>query len=841
MIKPIRSDVLAKLRLGPNRLFVIFGTLVIVVILGVAAAFIVYLRATAIRDVETEMTKLSVVLAEQTARTLQSAEIVLAAIETGLGHLDTGTPEGAQSAHELLVEKIAGVPQIKYATVLGPDGTLLISSFSYPALNVWLGDRSYFTAHRDTPGLPLVISEPIQSRTTGEWLIFVSRRRTAVDGSFAGILTTALDLLYFEDVYKAATLTEGTAISLLRRDGVLLARYPRIEAIIGRSFANGPILRELPASGGGLVRAIATMDQQPALFAPRIVPGYPLVVTPSIRENVMLAGWQRQAWVIGVVAVVAAATILVLLVLLRRLFDQVATRDTALRRQTAMLTTFIENLPVGVTLIGADMRYQAFNQLFLRLFDMEPGMLKIGDPFGKLIRHAAERGEYGPGDIETQVRKRAEQLQNPRSNYERVRPNGQVLDIRRVTLPGGEFVTVYTDITERKKLEQQLIQAQKMEAVGQLSGGVAHDFNNLLAVIIGNVEDAIEKSQDHPELKERATAALDAALRGAELVRHLLAFSRNQPLQPKLLNLGTVVRAIEPLLRRSLGENVTIENTIPNDLWSVMADPAQLENVLLNLAINSRDAMPGGGKLRLACANTSLDSSAAASVELPVGDYVTLKVSDTGTGIPPHIMPKVFDPFFTTKEVGKGSGLGLSMVYGFARQSGGAVKIYSEVGYGTEIHIYLPRIATAADSSEPTGTRPADAPAGSERILVVEDKPDVRTMAVNVLERLGYRTAEAEDAAGALEVLDRGEIFDLLFTDLIMPGSMNGIGLAREVRRRFPSIAIVFTSGFSDSNQLVEEAASVRATIISKPYLRTELAKCIRAALDRAPQSKDAD
>ncbi len=398
-------------------------------------------------------------------------------------------------------------------------------------------------------------------------------------------------------------------------------------------------------------------------------------------------------------------------------------------------------------------------------------------------------------------------------------------------------VYVLEDVTEKRKIERQIAQAVKMDAVGQLTGGIAHDFNNLLGIVIGNLDQQADTLDRHPEavaeIKTLARDALDAALRGAELVRRLLAFSRSQPLQPQVIDLGRIAREMEPLLWRALGEHVTLETVVREDLWTVAADPTQLENVIVNLAINARDAMPGGGHIKVICANEALDEAAATVVELPAGDYVALSVADTGTGIPPDVLAHVFEPFFTTKEVGKGSGLGLSMVYGFARQSGGAVRIYTEQGRGTEVRVYLPRVRGEVSATEVSGAETAPAQ-GHERILLVEDKAEVRTMAARLLASLGYQIVEAESGVNAIEMMNRGVTFDLLFTDIVMPGNMTGIDLAHEVRRRWPTLPILLTSGFSDPETLHAEATSLGVQVLRKPYRKADLAEYLRTALDHA-------
>lgn len=448
---------------------------------------------------------------------------------------------------------------------------------------------------------------------------------------------------------------------------------------------------------------------------------------------------------------------------------------------------------------------------------------------------------------EMRAARRGRLMRNFECRY--VRRDGQIVPLTWTGVwsePDQQHFFIGRDMTERNAQEERLRRSQRLEAVGQLTGGIAHDFNNILGIIIGNLDQQLDdlrrlakQATPHPEteqIAEQSNAAMDAALRGAELVRQLLAFSRNQPLRPQVVDLRKVQQGFEPLLHSTLGEAIVIETRVADGLWSVMADPTQFENAVLNLAINARDAMPKGGRLTIACANAHVDEPAATAGELPVGDFVTVAVSDTGTGIAPDVLPLVFEPFFTTKEVGKGTGLGLSMVYGYARQSGGTVKVYSELGHGTEIRLYLPRARTPTDRDAAAEATTA-APRGQERILVVEDKPEVRAVAVRLLQSLGYQSMEAENAAAALAILDRGERFDLLFTDFIMPGKMNGADLAREVRQRFPALAVVFTSGFSDPNTILSEANALGATIISKPYRKADLAKHIRAALDKSSQS----
>ena len=365
-------------------------------------------------------------------------------------------------------------------------------------------------------------------------------------------------------------------------------------------------------------------------------------------------------------------------------------------------------------------------------------------------------------------------------------------------LRGYVFSAFIRDLTDKIAADAQLRQSQKMDAVGQLTGGVAHDFNNTLTVITGTIEILAEGVEDRPQLAAIARMIDEAATRGAELTHQLLAFARRQPLEPRPIDPNALARDTANLLRPTLGEQIEIEAMLEDNVWRAVADPAQLTTALLNLAVNARDAMPNGGKLTLETGNVILDETYAQSnAEVRAGPYVMIAVSDTGSGMTPDVLEKVFEPFFTTKDVGKGTGLGLSMVYGFVKQSGGHIKVYSEIGHGTTIKLYLPR----AETTELAAAKPAGAPAmpgGNETILVVEDDRMVRDYVEAQLTSLGYSTLAAANAAEALEHVKLGAQFDLLFTDVIMPGGMNGRELAEEVTQLRPGTRVLFTSGYTE-------------------------------------------
>jgi PAS domain S-box-containing protein len=402
---------------------------------------------------------------------------------------------------------------------------------------------------------------------------------------------------------------------------------------------------------------------------------------------------------------------------------------------------------------------------------------------------------------------------------------------------GSIFVGMIHDLTSRKRTEEQLAQAQKMEAVGQLSGGLAHDFNNLLTVVVGNAETLSIALKARPDLKQAADMIATAGERGAELTRRLLAFSRRQMLQPSQINCNRLIDSMQRMLWRTLREDIEIRIAMAPDLWPAFADPGQLESAILNLAINARDAMPNGGGLTISTANVAVDEHYRdRNPEVMPGNYILIAVTDTGEGMPPEVLSRAFEPFFTTKEVGKGSGLGLSMVYGFMKQSNGHVSIYSEVGLGTTVRLYLPAHSTMpADLTVGRAGAEGEPPRGTESVLVTEDDPFVRAYVVSALEELGYRVIAAEDAREALTQLTQDAEIDVLFTDIVMPGGMNGWELAERAQQIRPGLKLMFTSGYALETLVARGRIHPDTAILNKPYRRPELARRLREVLD-SPQ-----
>jgi PAS domain S-box-containing protein len=389
---------------------------------------------------------------------------------------------------------------------------------------------------------------------------------------------------------------------------------------------------------------------------------------------------------------------------------------------------------------------------------------------------------------------------------------------------------VFHDITAARETERKLHQSQKLDAIGKLTGGIAHDFNNMLTVIAGTTEILTAELDDKPELRSVAVLINQATDRCTELIQHLLAFARKQPLQPRNVDINASLSDIARLLRPTLGEHIQVDSILEKGAPTALIDPSQLASALLNLAINARDAMPNGGKLMLETANVVLDESYARSnADVRPGAYVMIGVSDTGSGMSAQMCEKVFEPFFTTKEVGKGTGLGLSMVYGFVKQSGGHVKLYSEEGHGTTIKLYLPVASGSADAPAP---RAEPAPGAGETILVVEDDALVRGFVIAQLNSLGYKSVAACDGRAALEYVESGQPFDLLFTDVVMPGGMTGRQLADKVSRRQPGTKVLYTSGYTESAIVHHGRLDQGVMLLSKPYRKSDLANMVRLALD---------
>ncbi len=506
-----------------------------------------------------------------------------------------------------------------------------------------------------------------------------------------------------------------------------------------------------------------------------------------------------------------------------------------LNRRVRNLSALMQTAPVGILSLDRAGQPVTWNPAATELFGAEPAQaLGAGRP--GIVSESL--GAY-ENVLESAIAEEAASDLRLKGRH----TNGSLIDIHlsgaplrdETGTPSGVLL-VLQDETKSRELERQLLQAQKMEAVGQLTGGIAHDFNNLLGILIGNLDLIRERVESDAGTVKLVETALDAALRGAELNKRLLTFSRRQALQPERLDINASLTATVKLLRRSLGERIVIHLEPGEDLWPVNADRVQLETAVLNLCINARDAMPEGGTLTIETQNAVVDRECAAShAEMTPGSYVAIAVSDTGAGMPAEVLARVFEPFYTTKPVGAGTGLGLSMVYGFAKQSGGHVNIYSEEGKGTTVRLYLRRSTEGEQRSVEEDSPPAVAAAENELVLVVEDNDLMRQTVVRQIGGLGYRIEAAESGDAALAKIDAGLRPDLVFMDVVMPGRLGGIELAELLRTKLPHLPVLLTSGFTERAAMTANhrgPAGIGFPLLSKPYRKSELARALRKALE---------
>ncbi len=513
--------------------------------------------------------------------------------------------------------------------------------------------------------------------------------------------------------------------------------------------------------------------------------------------------------------------------------DRIAERSSQLAATEVLIRTFFDHSSechaVLVETEDGDFRYEEANPATLRLYHKTRDQV-IGFTTTQIV---------GPELAAALNRHLANALKGGVPyRYERQQRRGIVEAVATPVLDGHgatrRVVVSAHDVTERRALEEQLRQSQKMEAVGQLTGGIAHDFNNLLTGITGSL-DLIGKRMAEGQLgtvRRYIDAAQTSARRAAALTQRLLAFSRRQTLDPKPTDVNRLVSGMEDLIRRTVGPGIEVEVVGAGGLWLTQVDPSQLENALLNLAINARDAMPDGGRITIETANKWFDYRGAKERDLPIGQYISLCVTDTGTGMTPEVTARAFDPFFTTKPLGQGTGLGLSMTHGFVRQSGGQVRIYSEIGKGTTMCLYLPRFAGELDPADALEPDVAPEAAQGETILVVDDEEIIRMMVVDVLEEAGYHIVEAADGAAALKILHSNARIDLVITDVGLPGGVNGRQVADAARLVRPNLKILFVTGYAENAIVGNGTLDIGMKIITKPFEMTTFAARVREIIE---------
>jgi signal transduction histidine kinase len=503
------------------------------------------------------------------------------------------------------------------------------------------------------------------------------------------------------------------------------------------------------------------------------------------------------------------------------------------RRKAAdiILQNTIDSLGHGIAIFAAG-RLAGWNRSFVELLALAPDALAAGRPVAEIERSENARANALLADLSAQAQ-RARQSGQP-IVVERPRSDGSLIALRYTAHAADGFTIAVTDITASRRADDYLRHAQKMEALGQMTGGIAHDFNNLLTVVILNLDYLANDPSIVDKQGRRLRLALDAAFRGSKVVRQLLAFARKQALEPEIVVFAEIMPGLVELVRRAVGDAVEVAFVGNPGAWHTVLDPLQLEAAILNVALNAATAMPNGGKLTIELANVLLDDAyAARHPEVTPGQYVLIALSDTGTGMPADIVARAFDPFFTTRPAGQGSGLGLSMVYGFVTQSGGHIKIYSEPGHGTSVKLYFKR--SLDDAATQPASRPAAPPAVSPTILVVEDDDNLRATVTATLKELGYAVLNAPNGSAALMLLESSDRVDLLFSDVVMPGPVSSGALVQAARDLQPTIKILFTSGYTQNAIVHHGRLASDANFLSKPYRKAQLADKIRDVLAAKP------
>ncbi|BBK39170.1 hypothetical protein STAQ_42480 [Allostella sp. ATCC 35155] len=821
------------------------------VVLGV---LIVQSRQQTIAAGERLVQSFAQIVEEQSSAVFGSVGRLLRQVAGTLDGLDPSMAADAPAVSDLLRRMIADRSNVASVWVLDGEGRVVYDVGGNFGMN--LEDREYFRSLRARPDKPLHVGQPIRSRATGNWLLPVSAPRIGPDGRFAGVLVAALRPDSLERTWSVQTAGGGRSITLFRADSTLLMRSPFVERAMGQRYEHLPLFRDLlPRAPAGIDYDRSPVDGVERQIAYRRFDAYPeLVIAATEPIDEVLHPWRRMIGIVAIGAVAAAVPLLALLAWLLREWRRRQQSEARLAAANARLSAEIaERTRAQALADSAHARLMdavaAFPGSF-RLFDAEERLVlsndvqwitdpvviasvPLGTPFPAIAARAAalELDRAAVGRQEEWLRERLAQFRDGRTDVEvHWRDDRWFHLLERRTSEGGR-ISVRLDITRQKRVEEHLRQAQKMEAVGQLTGGIAHDFNNMLTVILGNAELLAERPDVGPEARELARVVMQAADAAADLTSRLLAFARRTPLQPRRVQVTAFVSEMERLLRRTLGEQYDIRLVLTAEIWDVVIDPAQLEAAILNLALNARDAMPDGGPVTIETANVEIDATYAADHEgATAGAFVMVALSDAGCGMEADVVRRAFEPFFTTKGVGRGTGLGLSMVYGFVRQSGGHVKIYSEPGRGTTVRLYLPRATDAAVAPDALPDEPGIPPGEGQAILVVEDDAQVRAHTERQLLGLGYEVVGVPDGAAALTMLS-GRPFDLILTDVVMPGGMSGRDVADAAVRLRPGIAVLFMSGYTENAIVHGGQLDPDARLLSKPFRLRDLAIRVRAAL----------
>jgi len=787
------------------------------------------------------------VLAEHLDRTFGAIE---SAVNQLAVHSDRiGGPEASREQWaQVLDATLSGLSGVGSLNVLDADGLVVYST--NPAVTGTSRRGRYLHRRlKDEQSSDLVIGPAAPAEHISGVRIPVGWPLHDAQGRFIGFLAATFQPERLRGFYEAINVGPHGVIQLLHNDGNLLFSQPHPSELSGDSVGNRTILESSRGdSDNGFLRAPLEANGDSFLTAWRTLSRSFLVVTVSIAERDAFSDWRAElftesASAAGMAVILTIAGVWIT-VSSRAHARTVADRDrigAALDRSQAQFRAIMDHSPSAIVLKDRDGRYLLVNRKMQEWFGLPADRIQGKTALELFGRDDGSRVVEDDNKVATagEVIVRERDLTFPDSTFRRI--SMTKFPVRFSDSDAVYIGGIMTDVTSSREAEEKLRQAQKMEAVGQLTGGVAHDFNNLLTAVIGNLDLIEDKIESGSAAHQHLDTAIRAALRGSELTHRLLAFARRQPMDPVKTDVNGLITNCKLLLQRTIGAEIEIEIFPSEDLWSVLVDGGQLENVLLNLAINARDAMPDGGKLTIETANAVLDRAyAARNPDVTPGDHVVVSISDTGAGMAPEVLKRVFEPFFTTKPQGKGTGLGLSMAYGFAKQSGGHIRIYSEPEQGTTVKLYLPR-APAAEL-ERVNQQPlhsGELPRGTEMILVVEDDPGVAEFTTAALESLGYQVVQAPDGPTALRCLEGIPHLDLLVTDVVLPGGLNGREVAEKVREAMPDARVLFISGYAESIIVHQGRLEKGVDFLAKPFARAALARKVRGSLDRRESAQE--
>ncbi|MBL8644126.1 MAG: response regulator [Rhodospirillaceae bacterium] len=778
------------------------------------------------------------VLSQHTTSNLDIAAQSLLGLSTTIAIERLDDPASAAQIHDLLNRRQIATRSVLSFTITDENGIVRHTSTNpspeafdmsplpfYPAIkNSKLGELYFASASIGRFG-------PLK-----DLLMFsISTRLEDKAGAFKGGVHATILLETFGKTFRAITVGPNSIVGMVHSDGTLMIRHPDPDGFTGRNYADLPAVRTMLDDADGVGMAELPYSTGWRYQTYRKLNGYPFVIYVAAAKQDILAPWRDSviAAAIGQSALTMLIGLLTVLVRnalqrrtaaeaenLRLLHEARAHAAEAGRARDEMAQVFAATSD-GIVTFDRNLVYLMVNESFARI---------VGSPRESFIgKSIYERVVKGASIISHLEKCLATGLPVEYEN-EFKRADGKKVWVEVRLFPIRDQISVYVrDVSERRIADQKLLESQRMDAVGRLAGGLAHDFNNMLSVIVGNVEILLDKLSDANQ-RRSIEMVRAAAVRGSDMVSRLLSFARRQPLDPKPINVATVIKEAQSLLRRSLPENIALEFVQGAGLWQATADAAQLDNALVNLVMNARDAMPDGGKITIEATNAHLDHAYATQADVSPGQYVQIAVSDTGTGMPADVAVRAFEPFFTTKDVGKGTGLGLSMVYGFAKQSGGHVRLYSETGHGTTVKMYLPRAAGISDEAA-TSTAMPTAPRGTETILMVEDNDMVREFVETLLTDLGYNVIACPDADKALRQIQDGLKPDLLLSDIVLTGPMNGRQLAEKIKETLPGLPVLYMSGYAENAVVHHGRLDPGVQLITKPFRRYDIATRLRAVL----------